>query len=245
MFDEKFIAELPENGYKAAQTICKMFFRCNGEWDRSNQKVEHFNDYLRALVFAQLFLEIHGIDPPVKPSIVESEGASTRNISLVYGFFTALKPKVDAHVLEMDTRDAYQEAKEHYGRLLGMVHFYEFSDEDFRRVQELINTLRDILQNSEDFEEDHKRRLLKRLEKLQAELNKKMSNLDLFWGLFPEAGVALGKFWTEAEPFVEGVKEILQIVYRAQARAANVPKLLPTRLLLDEKSSTKAEDPDP
>ena len=73
------------------------------------------------------------------------------------------------------------------------------------------------------FEEDHKQRLLKRIEKLQAELHKKVSDLDKFWGLVGDAGVVLGKFGKDAKPLVDRITEIAKIVWQTQARAEELP----------------------
>jgi hypothetical protein len=75
---------------------------------------------------------------------------------------------------------------------LGSGFFYEFTQGDLDRIQVLINELRTLISESEVFEADHQRRLLVRLEKLQAEMHKKVSDVDRFWGLFGEAGIALG-----------------------------------------------------
>ena len=54
--------------------------------------------------------------------------------------------------------------------------------------------MRQLLTDSELFDANHKERLLKKLESLQAEVHKQVSSLDKFWGLIGEAGVVLGKF---------------------------------------------------
>ena len=46
--------------------------------------------------------------------------------------------------------------------------------------------------NSEVLESDHKQRLLAKLETLQSELHKKVSNLDRFIGFMSEAGIRYG-----------------------------------------------------
>lgn len=73
--------------------------------------------------------------------------------------------------------------------------------------------------------------LLLRLEKVQSEMHKKMSDLDRFWGLIGDAGVALGKFGTEAKPIVDRIREISEIVWRTQARAEELPSNTPLPLL--------------
>ena len=109
----------------------------------------------------------------------------------------------------------------------GSAFTYEFSSGDLQRIQILINELRDLISVCDLFEADHKRRLLLRLEKLQAELHKKVSDLDKLWGLVGDAGVALGKFGDNAKPFVDRIKEITEIVWRTQARAEELPSNAP------------------
>lgn len=110
---------------------------------------------------------------------------------------------------------------------------YEFSQGDLDKVQNLINDLRVEISASELFEDKHKQRLLKRLENLQSELHKKMSDLDRFWGLMGDAGVALGKFGNDAKPIVDRIKELTQIVWRTQSRAEELPSDTPIPVLED------------
>jgi len=100
---------------------------------------------------------------------------------------------------------------------------YEFSQGDLERIQTLINQLRDLVAKSGEFEKDHQHRLLKRLENLQLEMHKRVSDLDRFWGLIGDAGVAIGKFGKDAKPFVDRIKEITDIVWRTQSRAEELP----------------------
>jgi hypothetical protein len=91
-----------------------------------------------------------------------------------------------------------------------------------------------LLNGSSLFEESHKQRLLKRLETLQRELHKKVSDLDKFWGLVGEAGVVLGKFGKDAKPIVDRIREIAGIVWRTQAHTEELPSDTPIPLLSDK-----------
>lgn len=64
---------------------------------------------------------------------------------------------------------------------------------------------------------------MKRLEGLQKEMHKKMSNLDKFWGLVGDAGVVLGKFGKDAKPFTDRIRDIMQIVWRTQSITEELP----------------------
>ncbi len=124
--------------------------------------------------------------------------------------------------------------KLHFRTNFNNVFSYEFSQGDLDRIQTLVNELREHVSKSNDFEEAHKRRLLSRLEKLQAELHKKMSDLDKFWGLVGDAGVAVGKFGNDVKPIVDRIKEITEIVWRTQARAEELPSDSPLPKLEDK-----------
>jgi hypothetical protein len=100
---------------------------------------------------------------------------------------------------------------------------YEFSQGDLERVQLLINELRSQISSLHSLESDHRQRLLKRLEKLQSELHKKVSDLDRFWGLVGDAGVVLGKLGKDAKPIVDRIREIANIVWQTQSRAEELP----------------------
>lgn len=113
--------------------------------------------------------------------------------------------------------------KKHFAMTVANGFGYEFSEGDLARIQTLLNELRDLVGAASDLEADHKQRLLKRLENLQQELHKKTSDLSRYYGLLGEAGVALGKFGTDAKPIVDRIKEILQITWNTQARAEELP----------------------
>lgn len=96
---------------------------------------------------------------------------------------------------------------------------YEFTDGDLKRIQQLINQLREMVSANTELDPGHKQRLLKRLEKLQAELHKKMSDITVFYTLMGDAGVALGKLGEGAKPIVEVIKELAGFAWKSQARA--------------------------
>ncbi|WP_275545184.1 hypothetical protein [Pseudomonas sp. Marseille-Q0931] len=122
-------------------------------------------------------------------------------------------------VLDLNRFDAN---RNHFRSMFGNIFSYEFSQGDVERVQLLINELR-VQISSADLEDGHKQRLLARLEKLQSELHKKISDLDRFWGLVGDAGVVVGKLGSDAKPIVDRIKEVADIVWRTQSRAEELP----------------------
>lgn len=106
---------------------------------------------------------------------------------------------------------------------LGAGFVYEFSQGDLDRIQTLVDQLRQHLATTDELDKEHQQRLLRRLERLQTELHKKVSDLDRFWGLIGDAGVVIGKLGTDAKPIVDRIREVTDIVWRTQSRAEELP----------------------
>lgn len=235
MFDEKFVKELPQDILKAQHIICERFQKF---WHETTDE-DKLPFCLQALAFVQVFVEIHSLEGLRVPSFDQKHPDKVK-INRVFNFFNDWKSNIDLKLKQIQQADTYETAKDYYASIFGKGIFYEFSDDDFKKVQTLLNNLRDLLTKSKDFEEDHRTRLLKKLEALQSELHKKMSNFDKFWGFFIDSGIALTKFWENAKPFRDDIKEIVEIVSRTQAKAENVQKLFPLNLLKSGDSSDSA-----
>ncbi|MES1931091.1 hypothetical protein T35B1_00675 [Salinisphaera shabanensis T35B1] len=151
-------------------------------------------------------------------------------------YLRVYKPNVEAHRLD--------EISNYFSRALGGTFCYEFSTGDIERIQTLINELRHHLAQLGDIEDEHRQRLMRRLEKLQSELHKRMSDVDRFWGLVGDAGVALGKFGEAAKPIVDRIREIADIVWRTQARSEGLPSNTeqPLRIGSEEGGDLPVED---
>lgn len=132
-----------------------------------------------------------------------------------------------------------QSLRSHFRNSIGNTFFYEFSQGDLQQIQSLISTIRELIAATPDLEEDHRRRLLLRLERLQSELHKKVSDLDRFWGLIGDASVVLAKLGKNAKPIVDRIKEIADIVWRTQSRTEELPSdTKPPLLSLSEEAES-------
>ncbi|WPC65672.1 hypothetical protein SBP18_14390 [Rhodoferax ferrireducens] len=128
--------------------------------------------------------------------------------------------------------------RSHFKTAISSRFSYEFSQGDLDRVQALIGQIRNLIGRTEGLAEDHKRRLLSRLEKLQAEMHKKVSDLDRFWGLIGDAGVVLGKLGNDAKPIVDRIREVADIVWQTQSRAEELPSGTQIPMLGSNKGAT-------
>lgn len=163
------------------------------------------------------------INFPPLPSIGHSNTDNLKEFIQYVAFVSeAIQPLIDDEV-GSNRRNQFLSAIDNKKKILDKGFFYEFTDGDLKRIQIIINELREQIGESELFEEDHRRRLLRRLEALQSEMHKKMSDVDRVWGLVGDAGIVIGKFGKDAKPFVDRIKELSQIAWKTQARAEELP----------------------
>lgn len=151
------------------------------------------------------------------PNNVEGDRSSscTAISSFITDVLRELEQQQSGHKLES--------LKKKFANIVTSSFAYEFTEGDVTRIQTLINELRDLMANDSALDEGHKRRLLKRLEELQKELHKKISDLSHFYTLMGDFGVATGKLGKDAKPFTDRIGELLGFAWKAQARAEQLP----------------------
>lgn len=223
MYEKSFIDSLPEEPVFAIKKICDKFFEFyKNARETPNSPDVLYEEYLQALAFLQAFAVSHGLGFTY-PTLEKNNSA---NVQKIFDFFVqvANESKIQSDKI---TLEQYRKV---FTERIGKVFLYEFSDGDIKRIQTLINELRNLISNTKELENNHKSRLLRRLEKIQSELHKKISDIDRFWGLVGEGGVVLAKLGENAKPIVDRIREIAEIVWRVQTRAEELPSNIPLQL---------------
>ena len=150
--------------------------------------------------------------------------ASFPNICVrISQFVDGVKEQLQSLLRDQTNERRFDNFKNHFSLALSNTFGYEFTDGDLKRIRALINELRELITDNTELDEDHKRRLLKRLERMQSEIHKKVSDLNAFYGLAVEASVVLKKVGENAKPIVDRIKELTGISWNTQARAENLP----------------------
>ncbi len=220
--EEYYFSNLPDEPILALRKVCEEFSKFNQNIS-SREMEEHFSEYVDFGGLLLALIETYKL--PLRPIKLSSN--KSENIGDIINLFDSALKLTDKKLSQL----ALEEAKSRYTIRLGKTFYYEFSDGDLKRLQELINELRDLIKTTAELENGHRDRLLKRLEKLQAELHKRVPNLDRFWGLIGDAGVVLGKLGRDAKPFVDRIREIAELVWRTQAAIEGLPSNMPQPLL--------------
>ena len=218
-FDEEFIKSMPDDSPVAFKMFIDQFDSLVKRHDNMTDRINDYDNYLDAIALLRVFCGVQGIFLQM-PEIQSDKGG---NIASIIRTFGVLRGEIDKR-FTLATSEKYRALLE---TKFGMQFVYEFSEGDLKKMQSLIDELRNIIAESPLFEEDHKLRLLRRLEKLQTELHKKMSDLDRFWGFVGDAGVIIGKFGNDVKPIIDRINEIIKIVWSTQSRAEELPSNYP------------------
>ena len=218
LFNDEFIESLRDDPVTGTLTLCEKTIASlnrdhhSGGWDNADFDILVEAYSLLVEVIEAKLLPIAFEYPRIGGSISDDCNSINSCLYRVQKILTAEASKLRVESLRSKFRAT-----------LGSGFAYEFSQGDLDRVQLLLNQLRDLIANTHQLDKEHQQRLLKRLEKVQSEMHKKVSDLDRFWGLIGDAGVVLGKIGKDAKPVVDRIREIADIVWQTQSRAEELP----------------------
>ena len=216
-FSEEFIQSLRDEPVSGTVRLLDMTFE---ELQLESQEKWSEKDFGVMLETYALLVEVIESNLlPIKLTYPTVGAGGSEQCANLYKYFTQVREVCLAEASKLKVASL----RNRYRASLGAGFSYEFSQGDLDRVQELINSLREQIAGLTQLEKDHQQRLLRRLEKLQSELHKRVSDLDRFWGLIGDAGVVLGKIGTDAKPIVDRIREIADIVWQTQSRAEELP----------------------
>ena len=208
-FDKEMLRQLPADNVEAllllSHEILRLEAQCGKDegWSKTL-----YNDYLEAYSIFKSFGEVRKID--LKLPTITSNWES--DIDSLWQYFKKNSVGWQQIVSERTTKSILDDKRLEYTNFFESVEEYEFNDQDFARVQDLINELRKLIGDSNLITPDHKRRLLRRLEAMQSEIHKKSSDIDRFWGFVAEAGIVTRKFGEDMKPISDRVTELGKIV---------------------------------
>jgi len=228
MITAELANHLPDDPVEAIHKICKEF-AIDPPRSTGGSKPD-YSYCLESLAFLKAYTKSKGIELRNLPTI--SGALSDRTEIMEY--FSSLGADASKQI----TLSKYEQIQSRYNALFGQEFCYELSDGDLKQIQTRITELRELLVSTKELEDDHRQRLINKLEALQKELHKKMSNLDRFWGILIEGAVVMAKVGETSKPIVDRIREIAEIVWRAQARAEELPSSTTIPLLPETKEKS-------
>lgn len=201
-FPPRVLSALPADNLEALAVLNVEFEKLDGH---ARQMPEHHDDYVEALSILRAFALARDAKLEAFPELGSQRH---QNVTTIAAYFGRLRNHVRAELTNRHARGHFETKTEEYMSLFSKASIYEFSEPDFKRVQDLINELRDLIRGSTLITDEHKRRLLRRLEAMTGELRRKTNDIDRFWGFIGEAGIAMRKFGEDLAPISERVLEL-------------------------------------
>jgi hypothetical protein len=215
LYTDEFVANLPDDPWRAMIAICDRFLSIDLP-ARTHEAA------LEAYAFAMSHSQASGIGVLQGIMFGAHEGS---NITKVADALNAASGNALRHLKETDVSASFMVYKARAEATLAK-HHEVLSDDEIGRIQGMIDGLRQAIHSSEVLDQRHRQRLMGRLEALQRELHKRLTNFDQMWGLLGDMGRAASKFGSDLRPLVARVQELAGVYAVAAGRTDGVEGLL-------------------
>ena len=215
MVSDKFLSELPPDPMLALTHIVVKCEKTVADLQTDTVNLEA--ELIKLFALSETIQKKYSISIVVsRPQLSQH---ARNNIQAISEYFAAFGGELD----KINAQNLLNASLARFERELDVGFHYEFSEGETARLQTLVNELREGIRDAKFLEEDHRRRLLARLEKLQAELHKRVPDLDIHLGTMVQIAAAIGQASEEAKPLVDRMREFLEIVAGVFRRAENLP----------------------
>jgi hypothetical protein len=213
--EEEINAKLPKDPTKAAIFLCQIIQQYR---DVRKQKDNWLNVVMQTFAFLVVWIDKNSLGgKDLIPDL------SKINQSNAFATIATFATKLEAYYDKAMAQNTLETAIQTYKAQLGVGFSYQLTEGDLKRIQDLITKLRQQIASSQVLGEEHKRRLLSRLEKLQSELHKRMSDYDRVYGLLIDGIILVQKFGDAVKPITELLREIGKLFWISQIRGEELP----------------------
>lgn len=154
MLDPEFLEKLPDEPLAGIKAIAEM-----GEDLYLNKSAEekflNYDSFIEALGLFQAFAEAHNLKFEY-PNLTTDKH---RDIDSIYQFFAGRRNKAEQELSVL----LLESAKEKLSVRFKNVFYYEFTEGDLTKIQELLNEIRKLTQETKEIDENQRSRILKRI----------------------------------------------------------------------------------
>jgi len=191
VFSDNFIKKLPEDNTLALDAICDEYIafkkiHCDNK-DPIEIEEMYSSELINAYALLLAFIESRKINLKDEPPDRLSPDNVTA-IKQIHSRFIELSKHIKPKVRSLTLKRAKEKYLQAFNGFL-----YEFSTGDIKNIKQLIKDLRAQLESCNELDDDHKARVIKKLNDLDSEINIKMTNLDKAYALVIEAQILMHK----------------------------------------------------
>lgn len=214
----RYVADtLPDDPFDAVTYVHANFAEIRKVSDAQERDLADFhNAYLSFYALWKELMLLYGHDMKDFNFSVDKR----KNINRIIDEIEKTCQEILPRLVERSFDDISSEFKEKIGGKF----YYELSDEELSTIQRLLNELRELIAKSGELDARHKRRLMKRLEDLQRELHKQVSDFDNVWGLLVESAAYLGRAGEKAKPITDRLRDLKDIFWNNVKDRENLPR---------------------
>lgn len=235
IYDDAFVANLPDDPWESLAQVCSRFI----EWFKPIEGNTQFDQHGRivdAYALLRALISHHKEHLTGIPDSYRVKGNRNDDVKTIVAQFNSINNTAHQVLGNRTSIQHFATSSERYEAMLAGELRIEFHDDEIKQLQTLINELRDAISSCESLEANHKNRLLRRLERLQKELHKEVSNLDSMWTFIGDAAFVLGQAAQDGKPIAELVREIMGIARIAMGRTHGLPAGAIQDFLLEDKN---------
>lgn len=230
----RYVADtLPDDPFDAVTYVHANFAEIRKTTEaRSENQADFHNAYLSFYALWKELMLLYGHNM----KDIEFSLDKRKNINRIVDEIEKSCQEILPRLVERSFDDISSEFKEKIGGKF----YYELSDEELSIIQRLLNELRELIATSGDLDARHKRRLMKRLEDLQRELHKQVSDFDNVWGLLVESAAYLGRAGEKAKPITDRLRDLKDIFWSNVKEHENLPRKQEFPELEDQREEEKS-----
>jgi len=215
-FSEKFIEKIPDDLIDGVRFICREYFNNIKNFEKGSN---FQNELFAAHAVLNNFLKNYNVD---SSNSLEFTMDVNKLKDKVNGYFRHFSTIYSNKHAEREANRKFEELNTRISSKFGNDIIYELSNNQIEEIQHLINELRDKILNCKEIDDRHRQRILRKLEKLQAEVHVKMTNFDKIYGFVVETRF-LYQQYRETKPIFELAVKLASIAIDSMALASGLP----------------------
>lgn len=236
MINNEYLARLPKNKLLAANKICTDYFE-----DRLKERPSDIAYTLEVLLEDEL---------PHVEFFSDSAGIVGTLLQLTRGTVSLASISTERRIYSIHRHVKALLAKATITNpSLINTFLIELSGDETKRIDELLADIRNIIRESDVISDEHKRRLLRVVNDLQAEVDKEYSDFRVFLDGMVEVSEAVGEAGEKVKPVFDRIKELFGIAdkVRKTKEAIEAPQIVealppPPKELPPPSSSESTDD---
>lgn len=231
MFSVEDVRNLPADPRKAILEVADKVSHAISLYasNRTRSSAPEYKAIIRAYSLIEVLLNKIEKDFPHSLDIFEADrvslyGSQSDVLGGIRRYCGAIKGWAAGLMNEIETQEMLNNGKEEFINAIAGFGGYSLSEKEYSLIQSKINEMRAIIAKSKHIADEHKTRMLQKLESLQSEIHKRMSSLTKSLGIIVEIGTTIGTFGVKVKPATDRLREILQVLLKSKSEAEGLPQ---------------------